>query len=338
MKYSIKDYVIALVSVLVVLCFISEPLIAELENVHMLTGGPEYVLDQYQINGVFKENIHSKVSLAQSFTPTVTPLTKIEVKIEKPRKTTSGLVLSIRHTLTSSDLVVYSIPADDIPYYTNWIECDIRDLDVVVGSTYYIILRSSTSSEYPYRWIFEYDDLDDIYSNGSMYRYYIPSDHWEMMQTELDFIDVCFRTYSYIPIVDLVGEGFMNWTDVKPGQDNLTGFFTVRNNGTPYSRLDWKITQWPSWGNWTFSKSNGSGLRPEDGSFVVNVYVVAPTINVPDEYTGKIVIVNAHDENDTVVIQAQLVTRKAKDMTFELCPIFFAWQNLFNHLNRYQLF
>ena len=81
-------------------------------------------------------------------------------------------------------------------------------------------------------------------------------------------------------------------------------------------------------GNWTFSKNNGSHLKPEDGYEVVNVFVVAPHSNVPDEYSGKIVIVNAHDENDTAVIQARCVTPKNKESFSDFFHITPFWHKM----------
>ena len=167
------------------IAFFSEPLLADLEEVHVQAIGPEYLLDQVQLNGSYEENIHSKVSSAQSFTPTLTPLTKIEVKIDKRRKDTHSLILSVRHSLNGSDLVVHNVPAVDIPFYTNWIECDIKDIDVTVGDTYFIMLRTGSSSDTPYKWINAYDESEDAYSNGSMYRYYVPTNYWAVLKPNL---------------------------------------------------------------------------------------------------------------------------------------------------------
>lgn len=333
-------------SLMLLLLFSNESLVADTDGQQTQSTGLEFILDQHQEQGIFDTNVHSRISLAQSFIPTVTPLAKIELKIEKPRKTDQGLTLFLRKSLDGSNLVAHIIPAQDIPYYTNWIEFDITDVDVTPGETYYIVLQTDTSSDNPYRWVNDYDDESDIYTNGTMYRYYRPTDYWEPVQTEYDFVDACFRTYSYLADTDLVCEGFFNWTDIKPAQDNLTGFFTVRNNGTPFSRMDWKITQWPSWGEWNFSKTSGAGLRPEDGYTTVEIFVEAPHSNVPDEYLGKIVIVNENDENDTAEIQARLVTQKTKGIHLTLADLqhdslwgglryFFMYTTIFKYFELY---
>lgn len=295
------------------LLFSSEPLFAEDDPYYVqLTFEPEYVLDQTQENGTYKLGFYRQITLSQSFIPTVSPLTKVEVLVEKPRKTEQPLVLSIRNSLDGSTLSSATILAEDVPFYTNWLEFDITDIDVNVGETYYIELRSNTPSDYPYRWYYDYNGSDDIYANGLMYRYFSPSATWEPVETSTDYVDACFRTYSYYEHVDLECEGYLNWTDVQPAQINLTGFFVVRNNGTPYSKLNWKVQTWPSWGTWQFSMMEQTGLRPEDGNTLVSILVEAPHSNVPDEYLGKIVIINKDDANDTAEIHARLVTPKSK--------------------------
>jgi hypothetical protein len=294
-----------------ILFIATDPLFADIETDHIILIDPELKLDQYQENDTYEISFHSHIELAQGFTPSMTPLTKIEIEINKPRKTTTGFTLSIRDSLEGRNLASKSIGAEDIPFFINWIEFDINDIDVTPGETYYIVLQSDTSSETPYRWRFDYSDTGDIYSKGKMYRLYTTGE-WEKMETDTDYVDASFRSYTYYPEIDLVCEGYLNWSNVTPAQENLTGFFTVRNDGTPYSQLNWKIQTWPSWGTWTFSKLNGKNLRPEDGLTYVNINVEAPHINVPDEYLGKIIIINEQDENDSEIISARLITQKNK--------------------------
>jgi len=274
----------------------------------------EYILDQYQENGTYETSIHRKVSLAQEFIPSLSPLTKVEVKINKPRKTNSNLVLSLRDSLNGNDITKKSINAVDIPFYTNWLEFDITDVDVTVGKSYFLILSSTVSSDDSYRWKYDYNSESDIYPYGKLYRYFQNSDVWEEVESSDDYIDACFRTYSYISHTDLVCNGFLNWTNIQPAQDNLTGMFTIENHGTPFSKLNWRIINWPSWGTWSFSQINDTNLRPEDGTQIITLNVIAPNFNVPDEYLGKITIINCDDANDTEYIQARLVTPKSKHL------------------------
>jgi len=312
----------------------SEPLFANDQSFNLrVSTEPEYLIDQSQEEGPYKLGFHQQITLAQSFIPTITPLTKVEVKIEKPRRTVYDIILSVRASLDGPDMTAYSIAAEDVPYYTNWIEFDVPDVDLIKGNTYYIVLRSLTSSEYPYRWHFDYNMSGDIYSDGKMYRYFSPSATWEPVETSSDYVDASFRTYSYHSYVNLECEGYLNWTDIQPGEENLIGFFVVRNNGTPYSRLNWKIQNWPGWGTWQFSVTEQTGLKPEDGDTRVNVIVNAPQSNVPDEYLGKITIINKDNVNDTEIIQARLVTPKGKSILNSNHPLI---TNIFHLITRYR--
>ncbi len=274
---------------------------------------PEELLDQHQENESYDQNIHRNVMLAQSFIPSLSPLTKVEIKINKPRITQQSLFISIRKSINGSDLTSNTINGNDIPFFIYWIECDFTDIEVTPGETYYIIVSSNTPSEAPYRWRFDNNDDTDPYVSGKFYKSFDKGKTWGSIETQYDYADAAFCTYSYISKTDLVCEGYFNWTEVKPGQDNLTGYFTVRNEGTPFSELNWEIQNWPHWGTWQFSKKNGTSLKPEDGITTVEILVEAPHSNVPDEYLGKITIVNKEDENDTAEIHARLVTPKSKN-------------------------
>jgi hypothetical protein len=255
--------------------------------------------------------------LAQSFTPTMSPLTKVEIKLNKPRKTEDGIFVSIRKELNGSDLTSKIIPATDIPFFVYWIEVDFSDIDVTVGEPYYIVLLSSTPSEESYRWRFDYGEEVNPYQNGSMYRSADDGETWDTVESDFDFVDATFRTYSYESHVDLVCNGFLNWTaNVSRNESDpilLTGSFTVENVGTPLSKLDWEIISWPGWGTWEFSQMNQTGLQPENGPNTDLVNVEGPSTNLPDTYEGKVIIRNQQNKNDTCIIRARLVTSKEKE-------------------------
>jgi hypothetical protein len=107
-------------------------------------------------------------------------------------------------------------------------------------------------------------------------------------------------------IPDLSCSGTLEWTDVTPG-NLVTGTFSVSNIGDPGSNLAWKITEWPTWGTWTFTPSYGNNLRPEDGPITIQVSVIAPS-EQNHEYDGQVKIVNIDDGSDLQTIPVSLKT------------------------------
>jgi len=107
-------------------------------------------------------------------------------------------------------------------------------------------------------------------------------------------------------IPDLSCSGTLRWTNVTPG-NNVSGSFTINNIGDPGSDLGWKITEWPTWGTWTFTPSYGHNLRPEDGPLTIHASVIAPN-EQNHEYIGQVKIVNIDDSSDYQTIPVSLKT------------------------------
>jgi hypothetical protein len=116
-----------------------------------------------------------------------------------------------------------------------------------------------------------------------------------------------FTSGDWIPplVPDLQCEGSLSWAKVKPGATVL-GNFTVQNVGEASSELDWVISEWPDWGEWTFTPVSGEDLTPEAGTITVLVQVVAPSDK--NEFNGTIKIVNTHDPSDFQTISVYMKT------------------------------
>lgn len=135
---------------------------------------------------------------------------------------------------------------------------------------------------------------------------------------------------------DLNCDGSLSWSKIKPGT-TVNGTFIVENIGEPTSDLDWRIIEWPSWGNWTFTPWSGSNLSPEDGTITVHVSVVTPS-EKNKVFNGTVKIINTHDPTDFAEISVYLKTPmdqmsyKARLITFLNG---FAWHfPLIQHLMR----
>jgi hypothetical protein len=105
---------------------------------------------------------------------------------------------------------------------------------------------------------------------------------------------------------DISCEGTLDWTNVVPG-NMVSGSFTVSNIGDAGSDLAWKITEWPTWGMWTFNPAYGHNLNPEDDPQTIDVNVIAPN-QQNQEYTGYIKIVNIDDSSDYQLMPVSLDT------------------------------
>jgi V8-like Glu-specific endopeptidase len=127
-----------------------------------------------------------------------------------------------------------------------------------------------------------------------------------------------FTTEAAPPDLDCDGE--LSWTDVEPGS-TVEDSFTVSNIGEPGSLLDWRVREWPTWGNWTFTPIEGNDQTPEDGPVTVQVSVEAPN-EQNTEYTGEIRIVNMEDSEDSCIIQTSLVTPRNKHTITSLLQLF----------------
>ena len=288
----------------------------------------EYVLDQKQFLNDGHSNIHRNIWMAQSFKPSMTPLTKVLLKIDKPVVIDEPLLFSIRKNLTGSELTYIPITSDEIPYYINWVEFDFPDIEVEVGETYYIIVRTNSPSSKSYRWLYKNNETEmgDPYENGKQWISFNKGQDWVLTEDEDSYIDSTFQTYSYVTNSDLYcNSNNLNWTNIEPAS-TVTGSFTVENIGTPLSYLDWEITNWPSWGVWTFTPSDGNRLKPEDGIVTVQLSVKAPNIT-NNRYSGQITIINKEDDSDYCTIDASLATPKNRD-SINLQPLQLKWKIL----------
>jgi hypothetical protein len=127
------------------------------------------------------------------------------------------------------------------------------------------------------------------------------------MSGPLDFAFVITGGYPKVP--DLTCNGTLVWPKVKAGS-TVTGTFTVGNIGQPGSLLDWEVSSWPAWGNWTFTPANGTGLLA-GSSVTVTASVVAPTTK-NKLFTGTVVVRNKNNYTDNCTIAVSLKTPRTR--------------------------
>jgi hypothetical protein len=104
---------------------------------------------------------------------------------------------------------------------------------------------------------------------------------------------------------DLECNGSLSWDDITPGV-TVQGSFSVSNDGSPGSLLNWEVLSAPSWGDWTFTPSQGADL-PVGDSVTVQVRVVAPD-EENTQFQGSVIIINSHKTADSCTIPVTLKT------------------------------
>jgi len=125
-------------------------------------------------------------------------------------------------------------------------------------------------------------------------------------------------------VADLECTGSLSWSRIKQGS-TVYGNFIVKNVGESGSLLDWKISEYPSWGTWVFTPSEGYDLTPEAGEITVVVTLVAPkaksisfvyNLYKTEEFTGNVTITNQENPSDKEVIPVSITVSKSKAFTY----------------------
>jgi hypothetical protein len=115
--------------------------------------------------------------------------------------------------------------------------------------------------------------------------------------------------------LDCVDSGFV-W-EVSP-LGTASGNIRIRNIGDSGTELDWKIVDWPEWGEkWFFNPEEGYDLKPEDGFFKILLTVQAPVEY--GEYFGVVRIENSYDSSDYEVVKIDLTT--PRNRLLEINPL-----------------
>ena len=119
---------------------------------------------------------------------------------------------------------------------------------------------------------------------------------------------------------DLYSEGSLSWVDVKPGS-TVTGEIMVENRGEPLSNLNWQISEYPSWGQWTFSAVQGENLKTMAGPQSIGVKVTIPLEN-NQNFSGKIKIVNMENSSDYFLVPISVSTPASRMTLWDMVLCF----------------
>jgi hypothetical protein len=154
-------------------------------------------IDQEQpiINTV--EQIYNQTQIAQSFTPTLPKITRIQLFLSKKGEITSDFILIIKDTITGPILTEISIPPENISSTTpEWIEFNFLDINTE-SEIYYFICKTEQGDQNNYYEI--YGDTTNTYKNGIAFTTNNNGSTW-LQETNLDFT---FKTYGAGPILNI---------------------------------------------------------------------------------------------------------------------------------------
>jgi hypothetical protein len=151
-------------------------------------------LDQQQtVNSGISWSISENGYYAQSFIPTISQLTKVQLLMFK-RGAPDGLRISIRSSLTGPDLTLKYLSASSISANVSWIEFNFPDISVTPGTTYYIVWDPVGVPDFDnnFNWLV---GTGNPYANGEAWKYLGSS--WEIHNpTQSPDPDFCFKTYG----------------------------------------------------------------------------------------------------------------------------------------------
>ena len=253
------------------------------KSYEIISQGNEDILDQYndEISGDLLVDSATYWKYAQSFIPSFTILTKIEIYMYKSGNGGwNTYTAEIKNTINGGNLTYVTKICRSFPYKDNWIEFDFPDINVVPGQTYYIVLSPDGCL-----WSFNYYLLlyygnPDPYSRGEAwhllerYQLYNPDDeNWDKFEVDGSPADFCFKTYG------------INLPPNKPSKPNgkLSGEFGQEYSystsaADPEQKNLWYWYDWgdgtnTSWlGPYNSSKTcEASHIWAEEGSYSIRV-------------------------------------------------------------------
>jgi hypothetical protein len=149
-------------------------------------------LDQEQTLHGYTFTTYGSRWVAQSFTPSIDSLSSIELYVARLGSPPGDLKISIRSSLTGSELSAVSVSPGSIPTTLSWVSFDIPDITVTAGSTYYIVMNTSGGSTSNY---FQFGfNSGDPYAGG-IFHY---SSNAGVSWYDYTMYDIAFRTYGIV--------------------------------------------------------------------------------------------------------------------------------------------
>jgi hypothetical protein len=204
------------------------------------------VIDQQQTSDCGKGcPFFNYLWLAQGFTPTLETITRVELKLFKIGDINSDILLSIRSSLTGSDLTSVSVSGNQVAGYGKWIEFDFADISINPDQMCYIVCRTSGGSIVDYYCcLFQ---VNNPYTGGEVWGSLNSGTTWEIIEYPgYPNPDGCFIEYGLdespgIPEIDGPTKG-------KEGEEYTYKFSTIDpEDHDVYYYIDWGDTTNSGW-------------------------------------------------------------------------------------------
>jgi hypothetical protein len=176
------------------------------EKNQIFNNNPDFVIDQYNTERFCSSHgVWGSFKLAQSFTPTLETLSKVELPLHNKEQPYGHTVtISIRRDLTKNDLTSVALSDENFETYNTWITFDFPDIKVNPGSTYYIIWKQYVNPIKQVTVYWAYNNQQ--YTDEQAYIY--KGSNWEEFSyRSYNSCDFGFITYGYdeppnIPILN----------------------------------------------------------------------------------------------------------------------------------------
>jgi len=209
-------------------------------------------------------------------------LTKVKLYVGKSGSPSSDLVVSVKSSITGADLTSVAKSSGSISSDLSWVEFDLPDISVTPGSTYYLVVRTSSGiSSQNYLWGYGYYNP---YLNGSFWMSTSSGSYW----TEYAAYDFCFQTYGRGggnsppnvptipsgPVSRMVGEsGTYSTSAVDPDGDQVQ------------YRFDWNAGGSHEYSGWTSLVASGQSMSMSHSWSSAGTYLVRT--QAKDEYGNE---------------------------------------------------
>jgi hypothetical protein len=135
---------------------------------------------------------HDNIWAAQGIKPTYKIQTRVFLAICKTGNPPNDVIISLRDSLSGSDLTTTSIPKDQIPPYPGilWLEANYDDVEVTPQQSYFIVAKTTGGDESNYYLWF--GSTGNPYPNGELWYSEDYGYWWGVIWDK----DLCFETYG----------------------------------------------------------------------------------------------------------------------------------------------